>query len=170
MLYSHVNTQYGLNAQPLFPYLTDQNSSLGVFGAYPVPSGNEYVPVTAPTNPALCSRASTRVSPTAPAGYAALVHNRFEQNPRLFQDDDQSLTGVAGLRGTINADWSWEAAANFNRYTDNYTNPGVLDENNLIGDFVSGQVNPFAINQAPGVPEQRPRHGLRELHQHQQHL
>jgi iron complex outermembrane recepter protein len=150
ILYSHINTQYGLNAQPLFPYLIDQNSSLGVFGAYPVPSGNEYVPVTAPTNPLLASSLDQGFS-DGTGGLAAIVHNRFEQNPRLFQDDDQSFTGVAGLRGDINADWSWEAAANFNRYTDSYTNPGVLDETNLINDFVSGQVNPFAITQAPGA-------------------
>jgi iron complex outermembrane receptor protein len=150
ILYSHINTQYGLNAQPLFPYLTDQNSSLGVFGTYPVPSGDQYVPVTAPTNPLLQSSLDQGFS-DGTGGLGALVHNRFEQNPRLFQDDDQSFTGVAGLRGSISADWSWEAAANFNRYTDSYTNPGVLDETNLIADFVSGQVNPFAITQAPGA-------------------
>ena len=146
ILYSHVNTEYGLNAQPLFPFLTDQNISLGVFGTYPVPSGNEYLPVTAPTNPLLQSSLDQGFSDGS-GGFGALVHNRFESHPRLFQDNDESFTAVAGLRGTINADWSWEAAANFNRYTDNYTNPGVLDENNLIAAFVNGTVNPFAITQ-----------------------
>jgi iron complex outermembrane receptor protein len=51
LLYSHVNTEYSLNAQPLFPFLTDQNVSLGVFGTYPVPPATQYVPVTTPTNP-----------------------------------------------------------------------------------------------------------------------
>jgi iron complex outermembrane receptor protein len=150
MLYSHVNTQYGLNAQPLFPYLTDQNVSLGLFGAYPVPSGIEYLPVTAPTNP-LSQTSLDQGFSDGSGGQGALAHNRFEQNPRLFQDNDESFTAVAGLRGSINEDWSWEVAANLNRYTDNYTNSGVLDENNLIAAFVSGQVNPFAIAQAPGA-------------------
>jgi iron complex outermembrane recepter protein len=150
LLYSHIDTQYSLNAQPLFPFLTDQNVSLGVFGTYPVPSGEEYVPVNTPTNP--LSQASLDQGFTdGSGGFGALVHNRFVQFPRLFQDDDQSFTAVAGLRGAINADWSWEVAANLNRYTDNYTNPGVLDENNLIAAFVSGQVNPFAITQSPGA-------------------
>jgi iron complex outermembrane recepter protein len=150
LLYSHINTEYGLNAQPLFPYLTDPNVSLGLFGSPTVPGGNEYVPVTAPTNP--LSQASLDQGFTdGTGGMAALVHNRFIAYPRLFQDDDESFTGVAGLRGTINADWSWEVAANFNRYTDDYRNPGVLDETNLIADFVSGAVNPFAITQAPGA-------------------
>jgi iron complex outermembrane receptor protein len=150
MLYSHVNTQYGLNAQPLFPYISTPNSDLVIFGAPTVPPGNEYVPVNAPTNP--LSQASLDQGFTdGSGGMGALVHNRFVQYPRIFQDDDESFTAVAGLRGTINADWSWEAAVNLNRYTDNYTNPGVLDENNLIAAFVSGQVNPFAITQAPGA-------------------
>jgi iron complex outermembrane receptor protein len=150
MIYSHVNTQYGLNAQPLFPYVATPNTSLAVFGTYPVPSGNEYLPVTAPTNP--LSQASLDEGFTdGSGGLAALVHNRFVNYPRLFQDNGNSFTLVGGLRGNINADWSWEVAADLNRYTDNYTNPGVLDENNLIAAFVAGTVNPFAINQAPGA-------------------
>jgi iron complex outermembrane receptor protein len=150
MLYSHINTEYGLNAQPLFPYVSTQNTDLAVFGAYPPPSGNQYVPVNAPTNPLTAASLDQGFSDGS-GGLAALVHNRFVQYPRIFQDDDQSFTTVAGLRGNINANWSWEVAADINRYTDNYTNPGVLDENNLIAAFVSGTVNPFAINQAPGA-------------------
>ncbi len=169
LLYSHINTQYGLNAQPLFPYLSDTNIDLGIFGVDPLPAGVEYVPVTAPTNP-LSQAGLDQGSTDGSGGFGALVHNRFINYPRLFQDDDQSFTGVAGLRGNINADWSWEAAANFNRYTDNYNNPGVLDETNLIAAFVSGQVNPYAINQAPGRAQQRHRNGVCELPEHKQHL
>jgi iron complex outermembrane receptor protein len=150
MLLSHVNTQSGLNAQPLFPVISTPNTDLGNFGAYPPPSSTELVPINAPTNP--LSQASLDQGFTdGSGGFSALVHNRFVQNPRLFQDDNQSFTGVAGLRGTINSDWSWEAAANFNRYEDNYNNPGVLDTSNLIAAFASGKINPFAINQAPGA-------------------
>ncbi len=150
MLYSHVNTEYGLNAQPLFPYISTPNSDLVIFGQPSVPPGNEYVPVSAPTNP-LSQSSLDQGFTDGSGGMGALVHNRFVNFPRLFQDNDESFTAVAGLRGTISADWSWEVAADINRYTDAYTNPGVLDENNLIAAFVSGQVNPFAINQAPGA-------------------
>jgi iron complex outermembrane receptor protein len=150
LLYSHVNTQYGLNAQPLFPFLSDTNTDLGNFGVDPLSSTTQQVPITAPTNPLLQSSLDQGFT-DGTGGQSALVHNRFVANPRLFQDNDESFTGVAGLRGQINADWSWEAAADFNRYTDNYTNPGVLDQTNLIQAFASGTVNPFAITQAPGA-------------------
>ncbi len=150
VLYSHVNTESGLNAQPLFPIISTQNTDLGNFGSYPPPASTELVPVDAPTNP-LSQASLDQGFSDGSGGYSALVHNRFVQNPRLFQNDDVSFTGVAGLRGNIDADWSWEAAANFNRYVDNYTNPGVLDTTNLIAAFASGQINPFALSQAPGA-------------------
>jgi len=150
MLYSHVITQSGLNAQPLFPYISDPNSDLGVYGTTPPASGTEFVPISAPTNP-LSQASLDQGSTDGSGGYAALVHNRFESNPRIFQDDNQAFTGVAGLRGQINADWSWEVAADISRYQDNYTNQGVLSTNGLIAAFASGQVNPFAITQAPGA-------------------
>jgi iron complex outermembrane receptor protein len=150
LLFSHLNTQSGLNAQPLFPIVSTPNTDLGNYGVYPPPAGTELVPINAPTNP--LSQASLDQGFTnGTGGLSALIHNRFVQDPRLFQNDDQSFTGVAGLRGSISSDWSWEAAANFNRYEDNYTNPGVLDTNNLIAAFASGQINPFAITQAPGA-------------------
>jgi iron complex outermembrane recepter protein len=149
LLYSHVNTQYGLNAQPLFPIISTPNTNIGNFGVDPAPSDQEIVPSNAPTNP-LSQASLDQGFSDGTGGYSALVHNRFIPNPRLFQDEDNSYTLVGGLRGTINADWSWEAAVNLNRYTDDYNNPGVLDETNLIAAFGSGLVNPFAINQAPG--------------------
>ena len=54
MLYSHVNTEYGLNAQPLFPIISTPNSDLVHLRREPsVPPGNEYVPISAPTQPAV---------------------------------------------------------------------------------------------------------------------
>jgi iron complex outermembrane receptor protein len=150
VLFSHVNTESGLNAQPLFPFISDTNANLGNIGVNPLPAGTEYVPVNAPTNP--LSQASLDQGYTdGSGGYSAYVHNRFESNPRLFINDDLSLTVVGGLRGKFNENWSWEVAADFSRYQDNYANQGLLDTNNLIAAFVDGQINPFAINQAPGA-------------------
>jgi iron complex outermembrane recepter protein len=150
MLFSHVNTKSGLNAQPLYPFISDTNANLGVADANPLPAGTEYVPVNAPTNP--LSQASLDQGYTdGSGGYSAYVHDRFEGSPRLFFDDDLALTLVGGLRGKINEDWSWEVAADLSRYEDDYSNSGLLDTNNLIGAFVDGQINPFAINQAAGA-------------------
>jgi iron complex outermembrane recepter protein len=150
MLFSHVDTESGLNAQPLFPFISDTNANLGNIGANPLPSGTEYVPVNAPTNP-LSQASLDQGYADGSGGYSAYVHNRFEGSPRLFQDDDLALTFVGGLRGKISEDWSWEVAADISRYQDSYSNSGLLDTNNLIGAFVDGQINPFAINQAPGA-------------------
>jgi iron complex outermembrane receptor protein len=150
MLYSHVDTKSGLNAQPLFPFISDTNANLGNIGVNPLPSGTEYVPVNAPTNP--LSQASLDQGYTdGSGGYSAYVHDRFEGSPRLFLNDNQALTVVGGLRGKINEDWSWEVAADLSRYQDDYSNAGLLDTNNLISAFVDGQINPFAINQASGA-------------------
>jgi iron complex outermembrane recepter protein len=150
MLFSHVDTESGLNAQPLFPFISDTNANLGNIGVNPLPPGTEYVPVNAPTNP--LSQASLDQGFTdGSGGYSAYVHNRFEGSPRLFQNDNLALTLVGGLRGKINNDWSWEVAADISRYQDNYQNFGLLDTNNLIGAFVDGQINPFAISQTPGA-------------------
>jgi iron complex outermembrane receptor protein len=150
MLFSHVNTKSGLNAQPLFPFISDTNANLGNIGVNPLPSGTEYVPVNSPTNP-LSQASLDQGYSDGSGGYSAYVHDRFEGSPRLFMDDNLALTVVGGLRGTINEDWSWEVAADISRYQDDYTNSGLLDTNNLIAAFVDGQVNPFAISQAPGA-------------------
>jgi len=152
MLFSHVDTESGLNAQPLYPFISDTNANLGNVGANPLPAGTEYVPVNAPTNP--LSQASLDQGYTdGSGGYSAYVHNRFEGSPRLFLNDNLALTFVGGLRGKINEDWSWEVAADISRYQDNYSNQGLLDTNNLISAFVDGQINPFAITQAPGATD-----------------
>ena len=83
----------------------------------------------------------------------ALVLNRFVNFPRLFHGQRRVLHRRRQPEGHHQrrlGPGRWRP--DLNRYTGNaYTNPGVLDENNLIAAFVSGLVNPFAINQAPGA-------------------
>jgi iron complex outermembrane receptor protein len=150
LLYSHTNTWSQLNAQPLFPYISDPNSDLGIYGVTPPAASTEYVPIGAPTNP-LSQASLDQGSTNGAGGDGVLVHNRFVTYPRVFQNDGNSLTVVGGLKGKINENWSWEMAADISRYQLNYTNPGVLDTLNLIQAFVNGTVNPFAISQAPGA-------------------
>lgn len=147
ILYSHVDTESKLNAQPLFPYISDTNSDLGVYGVTPPASGTEYVPVTAATNPfsqAWMDQGYTDGS----GGYGVLVHNRFISNPRTFQNDNDSLRVEAGLKGQIGDSWTWQGVAGFSRVQDGYTNGGLLDTNNLIAAFVNGTLNPFAYTQS----------------------
>ena len=150
MIYSHTVTQSSLNAQPDFPYVSTPNLDLAVNGVTPPPSGVEFIPVTAPGNPfseAFVDQGSTNGS----AGLYILVHNRFVQYPRLFENDSTLFRIEGGLRGKINDDFSWEMAADLNRYELAYTNQNVEDTNAFIAAFVAGTLNPFAITQTPGV-------------------
>jgi iron complex outermembrane receptor protein len=149
-IYSHTVTASQLNAQPLFPYISDVNSDLGVYGVTPPVSGTEFVPISAPTNP-LSQASLDQGSTDGTGGYAALVHNRFVDYPRLFQNDSDVFRTVVGLKGQINANWSWETAVDLSRDQVNYTNPGVLSTNGLISAFQAGTVNPFAIQQSPSA-------------------
>jgi iron complex outermembrane receptor protein len=149
-IYSHSNTFSQLNAQPLFPYISDVNSDLGVYGVTPPTSSTEFVPITAPTNP-ISQTSLDQGSTDGSGGYAVLVHNRFVDYPREFQNDSSVFRAIAGLKGQIDANWSWETAVDISRDEVYYTNPGVLSNSGLISSFQSGTVNPFAIEQAPGA-------------------
>jgi len=148
LLYAHVVTQTELNAQPLFPYISDLNSDLGVYGVTPPAPGTEYVPVTAPTNP-LSQASLDQGYSDGSNGFGVLVHNRFIPYPRIFNNDSDSLRIEGGLKGQINEDWSWQAVADISRIDLHYTNADLLDTNNLIAAFANGTVNPFAITQTP---------------------
>ena len=149
-IYSHTNTWSQLNAQPLFPYVSDPNSDLGFYGVTPPTPGTEFVPISAPTNP-LSQASLDQGSTDGTGGYAALVHNRFVEYPRIFENDSTVFRGVAGLKGQINTNWSWETAVDISRDELSNTTSGYLDTNGLISAFQTGTVNPFAIQQAPGA-------------------
>ncbi len=34
---------------------------------------------------------------------------------------------TSGLKGALSPDWNWEAAANYNRIKQEYSNPGVIN-------------------------------------------
>jgi len=151
MIYTHTFTQSFLNAQPLFPYISTPsgNSDLFFAGATPPPSGTQYLSYTAAANP-FNGAALDAGFTDGTGGTGILVHNRFVDYPRIFQDDDQTFHIVGGLKGKISDNWSWEVSANINIYDLYYDNPNIVDTGKLVAAFASGQLNPFAINQSPG--------------------
>jgi iron complex outermembrane receptor protein len=160
VLYTHTATWSSLNGQPLVPYLQDPWVDLNVFGylSSPPPAGTTFVPVTAPGNPFSQTFLDDgqSVKESAPgngdgSGYEILARERFLNYPRLYQNASDMYRIVGGLKGDISEDYHWEMAANINRYTLAFTNPGLIDTNALNNALVSGQVNPFAIVQAPGA-------------------
>ena len=160
VLASHTYTWSSLNAQPVVPFVQDAWTDLNVEGylSSPPPAGTTYIPVTAPTNP--FSQTFLDQGQATPesgpgngdgSGYEILARNRFIAYPRRYQNDSDLYRIVGGLRGDITDDLHWEGAANINRYTLAYTNPGLIDTNALNAALADGQINPFAIVQAPGA-------------------
>jgi iron complex outermembrane receptor protein len=150
VIYSHTVTDSSLNAQPDFPYISTPDADLIEYGVTPPSFGTEYIPVTAPGNPFSEAYIDQGVSDGS-AGNGILAHTRFVQFPRLFENDSTLYRIEGGLRGKINDDFSWEMGADINRYQLNYTNSNLLDLNAFIGALSSGQLNPFALTQAPGI-------------------
>ena len=133
VMYVHTSTASQINGQPI------NSSALAVLpaGSYPGAGGSS---ITAGLygNP-------FNVSVTA--------RNRLVAFPRQYLNDDISMRGVAGLRGKINENWSWEAAGTYNRITENYQNPGVINNTHLANAIVNGDFNFFARTQRAGILE-----------------
>jgi iron complex outermembrane receptor protein len=159
-MFSHSHTWSSLNAQPVVPYLQDAWVDLNVFGylSSPPPAGTTFVPNTAPGNPFSQTfldqgQATTESAPGNGdgSGYEILARNRFIDFPRTYQQDADLVRIVGGLKGDITDDLHWEGAVNFNRYTLDYQNPGLIDTAALNAALVDGQINPFARVQAAGA-------------------
>ena len=153
-LYARTDSESQLNAPPLYPFLSTPYISLGLTGATPPPPagvGSGYL---------LASSANSPFSPAwldqgAPADYSAgkwvSAHNRFVDFPRRYQNATTLGRGVFGARGRLGADYGWEAAANLNRITLDYRNPGVIDLAALTEAMNTGAINPFARTQPDGA-------------------
>jgi iron complex outermembrane receptor protein len=157
ILFSNVKTASQLNAQPLVPFVQDAWTDINVegFSSSPPPPGVTYIPNTAPSNPFSQAFLDQNQSVAGPGGVGSgeeiLARERITASPRLFQNNSTLYRVVGGLKGDLTEDIHWEAAANINRYELAYTNPGLFDTNALLTALADGQINPFAVNQAPGA-------------------
>jgi len=88
-----------------------------------------------------------------PFNVAVTARNRLVDHPRQYLNDTTGIRGVIGIEGKIDTNWSWEAAATYNRITQDYQNPGVINNKALATAIVTNQFNFFARQQAPGVVE-----------------
>lgn len=131
ILFVHTDTYSQINGQPI-------NSS--ALAALPVGSfegaGGTTIPAGLYGNP-------FNVPVTA--------RNRLVTAPRGYVYDTTGIRGVGGFTGKLSDTWSWEAAATWNRISQNYQNPGVINNAALANAIVTNQFNFFARQQAPGV-------------------
>jgi iron complex outermembrane receptor protein len=87
----------------------------------------------------------TAAHPDNPFATTVRVRNRFVTNPRVYKYDTDFVRGVAGVRGKINENVSFETAVNLNRSELAYKNPGVIDSGGLLR---AAGISPLATNQA----------------------
>ena len=79
-----------------------------------------------------------------PFNQTVTARNRIVTNPRQYLDDTTSARAVFGLKGKITEDWSWESAADYNRITQNYSNPGVINQAHLTAAINGDRFNMFS--------------------------
>jgi iron complex outermembrane recepter protein len=89
--------------------------------------------------------------PTNPFNVAAKAHNRFQTNPREYNDDTTSLLGIAGLDFKISPDYALKVSVDYNVQKDNYTNQNLVDSRQLAYAESNDLLNLFAYNQAAGA-------------------
>jgi iron complex outermembrane recepter protein len=93
-------------------------------------------------------------SPNDPFSVSVTARNRLVDFPRQFFSDTTNVRGVVGLKGNLTSDWTWEAAANYNRQSQDYVNPGLINSAARAAAVDSGLINIFARTQAPGAVAQ----------------
>jgi iron complex outermembrane receptor protein len=86
--------------------------------------------------------------PYNPFNVTVTARNRLFADPRQYYNDDTAVRGVIGLRGNITSDWTWEAAADYNKISGNLLNPGLINTSQRIAAVSAGIINMFARTQS----------------------
>ncbi len=84
-----------------------------------------------------------------PFNITVTARNRIVAMPRQYLDDTTGARGVFGLKGKITEDWTWEAAADYNRVSQNYQNPGVVNQAHLTAAINNDSFNMFSRSHDP---------------------
>jgi iron complex outermembrane receptor protein len=149
ILFSNVKTFSQLNGQPIVPYVSTPYTDLVDLGVTPPPLGEPFIPANAPENP--FSTAFINGNQDFMSGNLILPRMRLLDFPRTENNDDTLIRIVGGLKGKVSDYLNWDISANINRYEDSYTNGGLINTANWNAAVADGELNPFAIVQAPGV-------------------
>jgi iron complex outermembrane recepter protein len=95
------------------------------------------------------SASISATNPLNPFNVTVTARNRFFADPRQYYSDTTALRGVVGLRGNITSDWTWEAAADYNKIAQDFRNPGLINTAQRIAAVSGNIINMFARVQDP---------------------
>jgi iron complex outermembrane receptor protein len=152
-MYGFDRTQSSVAGESLSPYISAPFTDPFVYGSSPPPPGSAafvpYVPYLQPNSP---FSPNWLYQPGAQGTVINLVNvdNQFSQYPLLTQDQSEFIRFAGGLKGTINADYSWQVTVDLNRYHLNFSSPGEINTANLVAALAAGTINPFAYSQPAG--------------------
>jgi iron complex outermembrane receptor protein len=79
------------------------------------------------------------------------VRNRFVEYPRTYASDTDAFRVVAGLKGTVNDQWSWEGALDYSQGVQDFANGGLVRTAARVAAVAAGTINLFNRTQADGV-------------------
>jgi iron complex outermembrane receptor protein len=153
-LYGFTRTQSSVEGESLSPYISAPFTDPFIYGTSPPPPGAyayvSYIPYLQPNSPF----SPTWLFQPGAQGYTINLvnaNNLFSQFPILTTDQSEFYRFAGGLKGKLNANYSWELGVDFNRYHLGWTSPGQIDTASLNAALAAGSINPFAITQAAGA-------------------
>jgi len=89
--------------------------------------------------------------PSNPFGVAVSVRNRFTDHPRTYNANTDALRVVAGVKGDLTDQWSFEAAVNYNKASQDFSNGGLIRSVERAAAVANGTLNLFSRVQDPAV-------------------
>jgi iron complex outermembrane receptor protein len=81
------------------------------------------------------------------------VRNRFVDHPRTYQADTDSVRGIAGLKGTLSDNWSWESAFDYSQGVQDFANGNLVRTAARVAAVTAGTINLFSRQQAAGATD-----------------
>ena len=79
------------------------------------------------------------------------VRNRFTTHPRTYDAGTESIRGIAGVRGSLTDNWSFESALNMNQSSQDFSNGGLIRSSARAAAVTAGKINLFSRVQPAGA-------------------
>jgi iron complex outermembrane recepter protein len=142
IMYANNHSESFLNAQPL-----SNGTGVIILGSFRVDptTGTTVIPenrgAPAQWNPFMESIDSNSLS----GRYRLFANNRYQTNPRIFDQTANFYRFLGGLRSQINSDWMIEAATFYSKYDIEFINRNLVNANILNAMIAGRDLNGNAI-------------------------